>query len=33
VMVALRGLSIPVGKNFAMTWKMGWFRLIKVISF
>ncbi|CAL5189281.1 unnamed protein product [Lathyrus oleraceus] len=23
VMVALRGLSIPVGKNFAMTWKMG----------
>jgi alpha-D-xyloside xylohydrolase len=23
VMVALRGLNIPVGKNFAMTWKMG----------
>jgi len=23
VMVALKGLNIPVGKNFAMTWKMG----------
>ncbi|WVZ25675.1 hypothetical protein V8G54_004219 [Vigna mungo] len=23
VMVALKGLKIPVGKNFAMTWKMG----------
>ncbi|XP_014490498.1 alpha-xylosidase 1 [Vigna radiata var. radiata] len=23
VMVALKGLQIPVGKNFAMTWKMG----------
>jgi alpha-D-xyloside xylohydrolase len=23
VMVTLRGLSIPVGKNFVMTWKIG----------